>query len=299
MTLGELDVAFDRKHRRLALRRKRHRQLRVQQSGGHAEGEVHRDVVHVLGHVELLDVDVHRRFERVLERLGATLQRERRLVHARRERRLHVFLDPVGQVGQEGNGDVDLAHGVVRTHRAVVESHAAVEQPDVVQGEQRLLGVPILGRALGGELRHQVAEVVGLAVLEAHHVQVGPLEQDLLEHRRTANDRAVFEVERKLFEAEERFRPTAFFDGQPFDPRFHGKGIDVDVLDRHLAPELLAQVLYQVMLGDRRNDEEADDGDQDQERREPDRDVSQDAAGAADGLRGVSRGGLLPDRRRS
>ena len=276
--LVQVHAAFDREHRRAALgAHERHRQLAVQQPGGHAEREVERHIFHVARNVELLDVDVHRRLEGVLERLGAALQREGRVVHARRERWLHVVLDSVGQVGQEGNGDVDLAHAVARMLGAVVDLDAAVDDLHVVQREARLLAGFLAGRGPGfpverglgpGELLDQIGEVVGACIRVAHDMHVGVGELHLAQDRRAPVDRFGLQVELELGEAHEHLRGIALLDAEPLDRRDHTERVQIDILDRHLPVEQCGQLLGQVVPCERRHGEEADDREQDEEDRD-------------------------------
>jgi hypothetical protein len=267
--LVQVDAACDREHGGAGVGpHERHRQLAVEEPGLHTEGEVQRHVLHVARDVELLDVDVHRRLEGVLERLGPALQREGRLIHACRKGRLHVVFYPVGQVGEEGDGDVDLTHCVARVLGTVVDLDAAVDDLHVVEREARLLGGSSLGGTCGRELLDQVGEVVGAPVRVAHDVHVRIGELHLAQDWRAPKQRLGLEVQPQFTEAREHFGGAGLLDAESVHHGDHAEGIHVDVLDSDLALEQLAQSLDQVVLRHRWHDEKPDRCEQDEDDRD-------------------------------
>ena len=117
---------------------------------------------------------------------------EGRAVELEGQARLDLDLQVVGQVGQEGQVQAQLAQHMGAAHRTVVEAEFAVGHAQVEQRKARRLGRRVAG--LGCEALQQVVDVVA-AIAQAGQAQSRRIELQAGDHRRPAQQRACIDVD--------------------------------------------------------------------------------------------------------
>jgi hypothetical protein len=209
-----------------------------------------------------------------LERLGLALQFERRAVDLRRQRRLHVDVDRVRQVGDERNAQADGGDLVPLLLRAVVEVDPAVDDLDVVQREprRRLVGLRRVDDPVD-----EVLDVVAL-VLVADQAQVRPRQAHPVEHRRQPVDRGQRGVDEQLVKGHERRVGVALAHHEALHRRAQRERVDAHPLDRDLAVGLLREHLLDLALEEDGRGEETEQCDGGQRDRQSDREADEHPA---------------------
>ncbi len=269
--LLQRDVALDRQLGR-AVARAHEPDVQSQRQPRRFDGErqVHRHERQVAREVQLLQPQLEHGLQRILERLGAPLDRERRAVDRHAQAGLDERIQVHRQRRDERNTDAQARDLVVIAGRTVVEDQRGVVDVDVVQREARRRRIRRRGRRFGRlghgrQMRDDVREVVGGADVgpriggraRAHHVQAQRFERDLLDHRRAPEHRRDLRVDVQAREAEERRASVGFVDPEVLDGQRQRERIEPDAADADFAPEQLAELLLRDVARDRRHGHES------------------------------------------
>ena len=104
---------------------------------GHGQWQRQGDVGQIARQLQLVELEVHYRFAGIREGSGVTVDAQRAAVHAQRQQRLHEHVGVAGQVGDEGDAQLQLLDVVAGLGHPIVELDVACVHADVGQREAR------------------------------------------------------------------------------------------------------------------------------------------------------------------
>ena len=158
----------------------------------------------------------------------------------------------VGQAGDEGDADLDVAQGVGLVHRAVGELHQAAADLDVIQRKPGR-------RSLGGfePFVEQIGDVV-TPLGQAGHPQARLFEAHLVDDHAPVSDGGQGQVHVEAVETED-LAPPLILDRHAGQAGRQGVGIDIDLGHRHLAMQLPGKLIDEEGFGQGRRHQEAED----------------------------------------
>lgn len=148
------------------------------------------------------------------------------------KQRLHLDIRLVGQAGDEGYPDVDVAQAVALTHRAIIELHQATVDLDVIDREA--------GRRRIGGLQPFVQQIGNVVAPLGHpgHPDAGLVQTYLIDDHAPVGDGGQGEIHVQVVEAEHFVVGLILHRDAP-QGGGQGIGIDIHPRHRHLAVQLL------------------------------------------------------------
>ncbi len=199
-----------------------HREIDIQQAGLDADIGLRGHVRHVGGQIDAPQVDGEIGFPGAGKGLDLPMQTEGGAVDGRIEVRIHEDIDPGGQVGEEGNGNIDIGDVMGLAPDVILELDFAMGKLDIVDREaEGFLGLRIVygSRCLGIRGCWQQIGKIPAMVLVEFQSAVKAVQAELFDHRRPPEEGDGLQVDIELPEGGHAVFPVGFQDHHIADGR--------------------------------------------------------------------------------